>query len=163
SRRRPTATTATTRPSNGAPAVPSTRPPTAASTSASWPGACPPCPSAASASTTPARTPTSSSPSSTPRRSAWAPRPTSSSWAARAGLKPGDVIEGLDRQKVTGFRQLLQQLTFHNPGDKVTLKVLRGKDHKEVVLTVGPGMARPGPARPTRPNGFWYGGQRENV
>src|SRR5207302_1009665 len=49
------------------------------------------------------------------------------------------------------------------PGDKVTLKVLRGKESKEVVLTVGPRMARPGPARPTRPNSFWYGGQRENV
>jgi photosystem II stability/assembly factor-like uncharacterized protein len=80
----------------------------------------------------------------------------------KAGLLQGDVIEKIDKTNVTDFRQLVELLRAHNPGDKVTVKILRGKESKELTLTVerrGP----PGQVNPKRPYSFWYGGQRENV
>ncbi len=80
----------------------------------------------------------------------------------KAGLRVGDVIQKVDKTDVKDFRQLVELFRAHNPGDKVTLRVLRGKESKELTLTVvrrGPA----GPGNPKRPYSFWYGGQRENV
>ncbi|HEY7428228.1 MAG TPA: PDZ domain-containing protein, partial [Gemmataceae bacterium] len=80
----------------------------------------------------------------------------------KAGLKVGDVIQKIDKMDVKDFRQLADLFRAHNPGDKVAVKVLRGKESKELSLTV---ERRGGPGRPNpkRPYSFWYGGQRENV
>jgi photosystem II stability/assembly factor-like uncharacterized protein len=81
--------------------------------------------------------------------------------AEKAGLQVGDVIQRFDKTEVKSFRQLTELIRAHNDGDKVTLKVLRGKESKELSLTV---QKRPaGRANPKRPYSFWYGGQRENV
>jgi photosystem II stability/assembly factor-like uncharacterized protein len=79
----------------------------------------------------------------------------------KAGLQVGDVIQKIDKTEVKNFRQLVELFRAHNAGDKVMLKVLRGKESKELTLTV----ERRGPTRanPNRPYSFWYGGQRENV
>ena len=80
----------------------------------------------------------------------------------KAGLQVGDVIQKIDKTDVKDLRQLMELFRGHNPGDKVTLKVLRGKESKELGLTVQRG-GQPGQANPRRPWSFAYGGQRENV
>jgi photosystem II stability/assembly factor-like uncharacterized protein len=79
--------------------------------------------------------------------------------AEKAGLQTDDVIQKIDKTDVKDFRQLVELLRAHNPGDKVTVKVLRDKESKELSLTI----ERRGPANPRRPYSFAYGGQRENV
>ncbi len=89
-------------------------------------------------------------------------RVTPEGMSEKAGLRVGDVIEKVDKTAITGFRQLVELFRAHNPGDKVTVKIVRGKESKELSLTVerrGPA----GPENPKRPYSFWYGGQRENV
>ena len=80
----------------------------------------------------------------------------------KAGLQVGDVIQRIDKTDVKSFHQVVELLRAHNPGDKVTVKVLRGKESKELILTV---QRRPDAAQrnPNRPYSFSYGGQRENV
>ncbi|HTU20471.1 MAG TPA: PDZ domain-containing protein [Gemmataceae bacterium] len=80
----------------------------------------------------------------------------------KAGLKAGDIIQQIDKTAVKSFRQAVELFRAHNPGDKVTVKVLRGKDSKDLSLTVAR-PATPGQASSKRPYSFWYGGQRENV
>jgi photosystem II stability/assembly factor-like uncharacterized protein len=80
----------------------------------------------------------------------------------KAGLKVGDIIQKIDKTEVKTFRQIVELFRAHNPGDKVVVKLLRGKESKELTLTV---VRRPPPGQATanRPYSFWYGGQRENV
>jgi photosystem II stability/assembly factor-like uncharacterized protein len=80
--------------------------------------------------------------------------------SAQAGLQADDVIQAIDKKKVTKLEQIVDLLHAHNPGEKVTALVLRGKETKEIALTAG---ARTPRANPNRPYSFWYGGQRENV
>lgn len=56
-----------------------------------------------------------------------------------AGLKGGgDLVIGVDGRPVRVFNDLIGYiLTNKSPGDKVTLKILRGTEEKEVVLTLG--------------------------
>jgi photosystem II stability/assembly factor-like uncharacterized protein len=79
----------------------------------------------------------------------------------KAGLQVGDIIQKIDKTDVKKFEQVVELFRAHNPGDKVTVKVLRGKDSKELNLTVV--RRPPRQANPKRPYSFWYGGQRENV
>jgi photosystem II stability/assembly factor-like uncharacterized protein len=82
--------------------------------------------------------------------------------AEKAGLQVGDILQKIDKTEVKTFRQIVELFREHNAGDKVTVKVLRGKENKELTLTV----VRRGPqgqANAKRPYSFWYGGQRENV
>jgi photosystem II stability/assembly factor-like uncharacterized protein len=80
----------------------------------------------------------------------------------KAGLQAGDIIQKIDKTEVKNFQQVVELFRSHNPGDKVTVKILRGKENKELTLTI---VRRPPPgqANPRRPYSFWYGGQRENV
>jgi photosystem II stability/assembly factor-like uncharacterized protein len=81
--------------------------------------------------------------------------------ARRAGLEVGDVIQALDKKAVTSFKEIVEEMLRRTPGEKVTVKVLRGKETTELALTA---LRRPGaPTNPRRPYSFWYGGQRENV
>jgi putative serine protease PepD len=53
--------------------------------------------------------------------------------AADAGLQVGDLVIELDGQAVTGTDDLIGRIRDHQPGDKVTLKVVR--DGKEQTVT----------------------------
>ncbi|MGH7227134.1 MAG: PDZ domain-containing protein, partial [Gemmataceae bacterium] len=80
--------------------------------------------------------------------------------AEKAGLKVGDIIVKIDKTEVKSFRQVVDLFRAHNPGDKVVVKVLRGKESKDLSVTV----QRRGPARanPRRPYSATLGGQRPN-
>ncbi len=55
---------------------------------------------------------------------------------ARAGLKVGDVIVGLDGKKVAGAGELQAQVSEMRPGTKVTLDVLRDGKSMNVPVTL---------------------------
>lgn len=46
--------------------------------------------------------------------------------AAAAGVQPNDVIQKFNGEAVTNFKALTQKVGSHQPGDDVTLEVLRG-------------------------------------
>ena len=52
--------------------------------------------------------------------------------AAEAGLKPGDVITGLNGQELTTAMDLLMSLIDFGPGDPLDLSVMRGEDKFEL-------------------------------
>jgi len=52
--------------------------------------------------------------------------------ADKAGLREGDIILEVDGQKITPQHSLAKIIQSHNPGDEITLKVLRNK--KEIIL-----------------------------
>jgi len=56
--------------------------------------------------------------------------------ADKAGLKEGDIILEFNGEKITSENSLAKIIRKYNPGDKVVLKLLRGKEIKtlEVVL-----------------------------
>jgi photosystem II stability/assembly factor-like uncharacterized protein len=81
--------------------------------------------------------------------------------AERAGLKVGDVIQSVGDQKVLTLKGLVDFIGLPKAGDTVPLKVLRGKEVKELKLAGLPSQRRG--FRSNRPNAFWYGGQRENL
>jgi photosystem II stability/assembly factor-like uncharacterized protein len=93
---------------------------------------------------------------------------TPNSAAAKAGIQAGDVVMAVDQNKVLSMQQLTQAVRNKKPGEKVTLTVVRDNKTSDVALTLEarpPGRAPGGvqSASATRPNSFWYGGQRENV
>jgi serine protease Do len=55
---------------------------------------------------------------------------------AKAGLKVGDVITGLDGKKVTDAGQLQAEVSSKHPGTKVTLDVLRDGKSVNVPVTL---------------------------
>ncbi len=62
--------------------------------------------------------------------------------AARADVRTGDVLLAFDGKPVANSNELTLRLRGHNPGDKVVLKVTRGKETKEITVTLD---ARPDP------------------
>ena len=56
--------------------------------------------------------------------------------AAGAGIKVDDVIIGIDGHKVRNMAELQGELAKHRPGDKVSVKVIREKKEKTIVVTV---------------------------
>jgi photosystem II stability/assembly factor-like uncharacterized protein len=80
--------------------------------------------------------------------------------AAKAGLKAGDLITSIDKKEVKNYKELVDQIRSHKPGDKIVVVAQRDKETITVTVTLG---SRPeGPVQ-DRPYSFWYGGQRENV
>jgi len=62
---------------------------------------------------------------------------TANSPAAKAGLQHGDIITALDGKKVEGPRELRLMIGALAPGSKVTLKVLRDGQEKEMEAELG--------------------------
>ena len=56
--------------------------------------------------------------------------------AAAAGIKVDDVITGIDGKQVKSMAELQEALAKHRPGDKVSIKLVRDKDEKELELTL---------------------------
>ncbi len=57
--------------------------------------------------------------------------------AAKAGLQEGDVIIEAEGTKIREWAELPESLKTRKPGDKVKIKFLRGKETKEVTVTLG--------------------------
>jgi putative serine protease PepD len=60
----------------------------------------------------------------------------SGSPAAKAGLRPGDLVVGIDGQSVADYGELGARIRAHQPGDKITLKVIRGGNETTVTATL---------------------------
>jgi len=69
--------------------------------------------------------------------SASLPAVASNSPAAKAGLKENDVITKIDNQAITEIAPLSRIIRKYNPGDKVTLTVIRGGKTITAELTLG--------------------------
>ncbi len=84
--------------------------------------------------------------------------------ADKAGLKPGDVITGIDDKTIKSYRELTEQIRAHMGGDKIKVTRKREQETKVVEVTLG---TRGGPGAPMgsgdRPYGSNLGGQRENA
>jgi serine protease Do len=67
--------------------------------------------------------------------------------AAKAGLRRGDVILSIGKQKVTGPMDLREAIRAAGTDKEVTLKIARGKEEKEIhvqlAATPGEGIAGP--------------------
>ena len=57
--------------------------------------------------------------------------------ADQAGLQSGDVITALDGQMVRSIRELAGSLTQYQPGQEVTLTVLRNGEQMDIKVTLG--------------------------
>jgi 2-alkenal reductase len=60
-----------------------------------------------------------------------------SSPAADAGIKTGDIVISINGQAIDALHPLDAVLTQFAPGDKITLEVIRGQEHKTVSVTLG--------------------------
>jgi len=61
---------------------------------------------------------------------------TEGSPAAEAELEEGDVIVALDGEEIRVVEDLLSRLREREPGDRVTVEVLRGDDRRELEITL---------------------------
>ena len=57
--------------------------------------------------------------------------------AAAAGLQSGDVITAVDGDRVDADSDLADHILPHQPGDQLTLTVMRGSDEMQVTVTLG--------------------------
>jgi S1-C subfamily serine protease len=57
--------------------------------------------------------------------------------AAAAGVKPGDVITAVDQTPVTDTQSLQDVLAAHQPGQRVTLTIIRAGSTIKVTVTLG--------------------------
>ncbi|MGH2428069.1 MAG: S1C family serine protease [Candidatus Limnocylindria bacterium] len=57
--------------------------------------------------------------------------------AAAAGLEPGDVIAAVDGTRVDTDNDLSSLIIPHEPGDTITLRVLRGSTTRDITVTLG--------------------------
>jgi photosystem II stability/assembly factor-like uncharacterized protein len=95
---------------------------------------------------------------------------TENSPALKAGLKANDVITAIDGKAMKNYDAVLELLQSKKVGDKVKVKIQRGKESQEITVTLearprgfGGGQFGPGGGTRTRPFAAYYGGQRENA
>jgi S1-C subfamily serine protease len=55
----------------------------------------------------------------------------------RGGLQEGDIIVSLEAQEVGSRKDLYQSLWRHEPGERLTLEVLRDSKTRRVEVTTG--------------------------
>jgi photosystem II stability/assembly factor-like uncharacterized protein len=77
--------------------------------------------------------------------------------ADKAGLKANDVVTAANNKQVTKYDQLADAIAQHKAGEKMVLKVTRGKETKEITVTL---EDRP---RPVAPAGIYLGINGENT
>jgi putative serine protease PepD len=56
--------------------------------------------------------------------------------AAKAGIKPGDVIVAIGDQNTAGAQAAIAAIRAHQPGQQVTVTVLRGNARKTFTVTL---------------------------
>ncbi|MGY4386104.1 serine protease Do [Pedobacter sp. UYP24] len=56
--------------------------------------------------------------------------------AALAGLKPGDIIQGIDDKKINSSVELSERIARHHPGDKIKLDYKRGVQVASIDVTL---------------------------
>lgn len=61
----------------------------------------------------------------------------SNSAAAKAGIKEKDIILEINGQKINQDHSLAGILKNYDPGDVVKMKILTGKNEKEIAVTLG--------------------------
>lgn len=59
--------------------------------------------------------------------------------AAQAGLQAGDVVTAIESQQVSDPADIGRDLLGRQPGDRVTLTVVRGSEQRTVSVTLGEG------------------------
>jgi len=64
------------------------------------------------------------------------PAITSGSPAEKAGLRKGDIILELNNEKITTENTLAEIIMNYNPGDEITLRILREGEYSEVKLVL---------------------------
>jgi putative serine protease PepD len=64
--------------------------------------------------------------------------------AARAGIQRGDIVTGINGEKVGSASDLQARIRALKPGDKVTLNILRDRSEREVTATLGTAPRRSG-------------------
>jgi S1-C subfamily serine protease len=57
--------------------------------------------------------------------------------AARAGIVAGDVITGIEGQSVSGYESFERLLNTKEVNSSVTITVIRGEEHLDIVCEVG--------------------------
>lgn len=57
--------------------------------------------------------------------------------AHKAGVKQGDIIIGVDKDRIASADDLILKVRSHEVGDKVKLTVMRGKEKMEIEATLG--------------------------
>jgi serine protease Do len=72
-----------------------------------------------------------------PARAAWITRIESNSPAQKAGLHVGDVVMQIDNQKIDGPNAIIDYVSAHSVGDKVTVHYLRDGKTATVPVTLG--------------------------
>jgi photosystem II stability/assembly factor-like uncharacterized protein len=98
--------------------------------------------------------------------------------AANASLQVGDIIRRIGKKDISDFDELQDVIRTHNAGDKVTFKIKRDEDAKDIEVTFmanpagaggkkggggGAGKFGPGGPKKGRPYSAYYGGQIENA
>jgi len=71
--------------------------------------------------------------------------------AEKSGLKDGDVITEVEGTKVREWAELPESLKGRKAGEKVKVKIIRGKEAQEVTVTLGKRQERPADAPPAPP------------
>jgi serine protease Do len=79
-----------------------------------------------------------------PPRAAWVTRVTQNSPAPKAGLHVGDVITQIDNQKIESANGIIDYVSSHQVGDKVTVHYLRDGKLNQVQVTLAELMADSG-------------------
>jgi serine protease Do len=64
--------------------------------------------------------------------------------AERAGIRPYDIIVGLDATPVAGDEELIQRISARAPGSAVTLRVVRDDREQSLTVRLAERPARPG-------------------
>ena len=65
--------------------------------------------------------------------------------AEKAGLKPGDLVRGIDGQPMKTRQQMIEVVRSHPPGKKITLLIERGEDELRLTARLGKPQSRPAP------------------
>ncbi len=70
------------------------------------------------------------------RHGALVPQVEAGSAADRAGIEAGDVIVGVDGEKIKNSHDLPIRIARHHPGDRVVLEIIRGGRHLRIPVIV---------------------------
>jgi predicted metalloprotease with PDZ domain len=66
--------------------------------------------------------------------------------AAKAGLKEGDIITKVGKERTDTYKSLLNVMATHEPGEKLTFHIVRDGNEQEVPVTLGPPYKTEGPS-----------------